>query len=89
VDTEYGRKRAELEPANEQLAKVGIVQISARRKAADVGCPIWKAGKREVQAGGNLALETQPVGEHITRPSSHTIALRPAKAERDKIKTRF
>ena len=84
VHTQDRVERAVLKPADEQLAIGGIVGI-AGDEAADIGGPVRNAGEGKVQTGGNLAAEAEPVGIDVARPCGDSIALDPAKAERERM----
>jgi len=76
--TEYGRKRAELEPANEQLAKVGIVRFPPDVKPPMSVVNMEGRKERSSRPAGIWRLKLSQSGESTShRPSSHTIALRP------------
>ena len=76
MDAEDGRERTELEPADEELAELGIVEIAAGNEAANVGGPVRHAADGVIQSSRDLALEGDKVGEHVARPRSYPVALR-------------
>src|SRR6185437_5799467 len=71
---ENGTERAELKPADIKFAIRGIVGI-CRDEAADVGRPIRQARKGIVEASGDLAAESFPVGVDVAGPSGCGVAL--------------
>ena len=79
VDAEDRAERAVLEPAHEELAIGGIIRI-ADDEAADVGRPVRETGEFEIEAGGNLAAEAQPVRFDVAGPRGYGIALRAGKS---------
>ena len=68
VNTEDRTEGAILKPADEDLL-VGWIGSVTSEETTDIGCPIWQAAHRVVQAGWNLPLEGTEVGGDIARPS--------------------
>src|SRR6185437_12377379 len=62
VTAEDGTEDSVLKPARVELLIIRFLNVALDRRpvAADVGCPVWVAGKREVQARRNLMLQSPP-----------------------------
>src|SRR5260370_20467567 len=67
---EYRTEYSELKPARVKLLVYRVIgrSIVGLPVPSDIGCPIWVAGKREVQTGRHLMAQTPICAVNIARP---------------------
>ena len=67
MQTQHGRIGTKLEPATEQLNKVGVMPVVGH-KATNVGSPPWNAGQTHVYATLQLVAQRLKGARHVTTP---------------------
>ncbi|MNI83470.1 hypothetical protein D3C81_2238730 [compost metagenome] len=67
MESHYGTKGAELEPANKQLLKIFIMNITAV-ESANIGRPPGNTRQSHLQARYHLISEILVCGVNISRP---------------------
>src|SRR4051794_19961494 len=76
MDAEHRGEGAELKPADEELAIVGVVRLAAE-ESADIRVPVGNAGRAKVESGGDLPAKRLPVAADVAGPADRAVTLLP------------